>query len=181
MKLVRSISGKWNASIYATWLFDWEHPKGTTVCLWTKDPTQIGVHKVTPYCLKLNELSVDYERLLPPTDSRLRPDRRYLQHNQNERAAALKLIIEDRQRTQFAERKQHNEQWIPRWFQPIRDEYLEGTMWKYKGDYWDQRSQKITLLDDDPQRAQQLLVRENFEGTACDFRAYQTNHHSTFS
>jgi len=167
------IRAKWNEHITATWFFDGgEYPKGVPTCLWTKDPTQIGIHKVAPYCLKMNEMDEEYEKILPATDSRLRPDRRALQYEKNDKASVYKLQVEEKQRAQENARKARGEPWVPRWFKERKDEYYQGTIWTFTGEYWEQREKKIELLKTDPEAAQKLLVRDDCQGTACDFRSY---------
>jgi len=170
------VFGKWNKSLYARWLFDGgAHPKGTVVCMWNKDPTQVGPHHKTPFAMTLNEMDEKYESLLPPSDSRLRPDRRHLEKQDSSRAATYKLIVEDRQRQQENARKSRNEAWVPRWFSLLPDEFNENqTSWVYTGNYWEERIQKEKLMEEDPnsEEAQKLGVRPNVKGTASDFRNY---------
>jgi len=168
------VFGKWNKELFARWLFDGGlHPKGTTVCLWTKDPTQIGRHKQTPYALLLKQMDEDLEQLLPPTDSRLRLDRKHLEKGDLNRAGAFKLEIEERQRAQENARKARNDPWVPKWFTSVPDETIEGSMWIYKGNYWEERESKKELLaSGDRAEANQLLAREGIQGLACNFLSY---------
>eukprot|EP01103_Thecamoeba_quadrilineata_P013974 TRINITY_DN4028_c0_g1_i2.p1 TRINITY_DN4028_c0_g1~~TRINITY_DN4028_c0_g1_i2.p1 ORF type:complete len:339 (-),score=35.29 TRINITY_DN4028_c0_g1_i2:90-1106(-) len=169
-----SIFGKWNGSLSAKWHFDGLYPKGTTTTMWTKDPTSIPPYNQTPYAKELNKMTPDYEKLLPPTDSRLRPDRRYLEKRDSQKASVSKLQVEEKQRSQENLRKTKNETWVPRWFYPLPDQYFEGTTWVSNEEYWKEREEKARLIQEDPssEAAIKLLVREDYVGQACDFRSY---------
>ena len=54
---------------------------------------------------------------LPPTDSRLRPDERAVETGDIERAEALKARLEERQRSRRKVMEEHDEPWVPRWFE----------------------------------------------------------------
>ncbi|CAI0425853.1 unnamed protein product [Linum tenue] len=75
-----------------------------------------------------------YVGKLPPTDSRLRPDQRFLENGEYELANAEKLRLEQLQRQA---RKVQERGWQPRWFR--RDE--EGC-YHYTGGYWEARERK---------------------------------------
>ena len=51
---------------------------------------------------------------LPPTDSRLRLDRLYLQQNETKKAAAAKHELEEKQRAE--RRRRGKREWTPRYF-----------------------------------------------------------------
>jgi len=170
--IMLNIFGKWNKSIHAKWLFDGLHPKGTTVCLWTKNPTQVGSHQMTPYSLVLNKMDEEYEKLLPTTDSRLRPDRKFLEKENLTVAGTYKLQVEENQRNQENARKSRGDPWVPKWFSPVPDPFTDEEIWVYTGNYWEERKMKQELLKTNPDQAQNLLVRSDVSGLACDFKNY---------
>ncbi|KAK4344439.1 hypothetical protein RND71_037533 [Anisodus tanguticus] len=77
----------------------------------------------------LNELSPDLEEKLPPTDSRLRPDQRFLENVEYEIANSEKLRLEQRQRQAS---KMQEKGWKPRWFTKTKG----SDTYQYRGGYW---------------------------------------------
>ncbi|MBA0775475.1 hypothetical protein Gotri_010619, partial [Gossypium trilobum] len=68
--------------------------------LWkkSKPPKFPTRYNLTRFAITLNELTPDLKEKLPPTDSRLRPDQRYLENGEYEMANSEKLRLEQRQR-----------------------------------------------------------------------------------
>ncbi|KAK7267254.1 hypothetical protein RIF29_19921 [Crotalaria pallida] len=68
--------------------------------LWkrSKPPTDPTRYNFTCFAITLNELTPGLKEKLPPTDSRLRPDQRYLENGEFEMANSEKLRLEQRQR-----------------------------------------------------------------------------------
>jgi hypothetical protein len=85
--------------------------------------------------------------LLPPTDTRFRPDQQLYEHGVLEKAETEKTRLEQAQR----ERRKTQTEWVPQWFELKNvDGFdssfkgasgVEGKMWVYKGDYFEQRGQ----------------------------------------
>jgi len=67
----------------------------------------------TPHSLLMVELTDEMKPTLPPTDSRLRPDRLALEKSDTKKAGAEKHILEEKQR---AEAKARKTPWVPRYF-----------------------------------------------------------------
>jgi hypothetical protein len=84
----------------------------------------------TSFGITLNEITEDNKDMLPPTDSRFRPDVRALEEGNIEEAEEQKLRLEERQR----ERRKNSQDREPQWFKLVRDE------WVYKGGYWEARA-----------------------------------------
>jgi len=194
-----SITGKWSDSISVKWLYEsGKEPKDTTKVLWKRPSNNsLGKHKFTEFCFKLNEASAQYTKVLPPTDSRLRPDRKGLEVADIGEAAMAKTKLEEKQRSDKRTREQRKETWAPRWFKEIPEENGHGNAWVYCGDYWEQRQKKMDLMateeelsqgqlnsgsDDEEvtleqiQRQKELLFgAAAIRGLACDFTGYTTN------
>ncbi|CAI7885358.1 unnamed protein product [Closterium sp. NIES-53] len=79
---------------------DDQHLMAHAHLLWRKSPPSPFPCKYTftPYCITLNEITPDLKGVLPPTDSRLRPDQRSLEEGYFDRANAEKIRLETRQR-----------------------------------------------------------------------------------
>ncbi|GBG62950.1 hypothetical protein CBR_g34321 [Chara braunii] len=102
--------------------------------LWKRNPpaehpTRYGL---TSFAITLNELSPELKELLPPTDSRLRPDQRCLEEGLYDEANAEKLRLELKQRQA---RKLQETGWKPRWF--VKEP--GSPTFRYKGGYWEAR------------------------------------------
>lgn len=64
-------------------------------------------------------MDAEYEAVLPATDSRVRSDRRHLEHEDLDTAAAEKHRLEEKQRADRREREAKHEHWTPRYFQAL--------------------------------------------------------------
>ncbi|CAH9142945.1 unnamed protein product [Cuscuta epithymum] len=89
-------------------------------------------YNFTDFAITLNELTTELKEKLPPTDSRLRPDQRFLENGQYQMANAEKLRLEQRQRQAVMMQKSG---WKPKWFSKASDS--DG--YRYNGGYWEAR------------------------------------------
>eukprot|EP01099_Mayorella_cantabrigiensis_P001636 TRINITY_DN1733_c0_g1_i1.p1 TRINITY_DN1733_c0_g1~~TRINITY_DN1733_c0_g1_i1.p1 ORF type:complete len:525 (-),score=112.63 TRINITY_DN1733_c0_g1_i1:318-1799(-) len=163
-----SIWGKWNEALYAKWLFDGgDKPKDKEVCLWKKPSNySSGKWKISNFGQKLVALDSDLEKVLPSTDSRLRPDRRELEADRQDKASKYKSLIEERQRADRRQREQSGVEWVPRNFQKTED-HEGNSMWTYFGKYWEEREQRAKQISE----GQELKHSLGDEDLACDFRS----------
>jgi len=168
------LTGKWNTFIKAKWLVDSSsHKAGEEIELWrVPEKWYTGdKHNMTQYAKTLSDRDEAYEKLLPPTDSRLRPDRILLEQEKIEEATALKLKVEQRQRDNAT--KRGDKPWVPKWFEKI-DDVNEPAGWTYiyKNNYWQEREEKKKALDaGEEEKAKNLLVSDETKGSQCDFSA----------
>ncbi|KAI6218420.1 hypothetical protein M3Y99_01710200 [Aphelenchoides fujianensis] len=82
------------------------------------------------FTMALNELHAAERPLLPPTDSRFRPDQRLLENGEPERAEEAKKRLEKEQRGRSA--LAH----CPLWFERERDAFTGRSLWLSNGRYW---------------------------------------------
>ncbi|KAL2238040.1 UNVERIFIED_CONTAM: Oxysterol-binding protein-related protein 2A [Sesamum indicum] len=136
-KKVAQLFGKWDDSMCFINGDGTGNVKGRSEAslLWKRNkpspnPTR---YNLTSFAITLNELTPGLKEKLPPTDSRLRPDQRYLENGEYDKANVEKLRLEMRQRMS---RKLQEHGWKPKWFQ--RDG--EGAF-HYVGGYWEARQQ----------------------------------------
>ncbi|KAJ8562143.1 hypothetical protein K7X08_011434 [Anisodus acutangulus] len=104
-KRVATISGKWDESLHYSM---GDSPSADTGkdsdskshLLWKRSkPSNFQTkYNLTRFAITLNELSPELKKKLPPTDSRLRPDQRFLENGEYEMADSEKLRLEQRQR-----------------------------------------------------------------------------------
>ncbi|OMO98274.1 Oxysterol-binding protein [Corchorus capsularis] len=140
-KTVATLFGKWDESMYYVNGDCSAKGKGQDSLsehhlLWkrSKPPKYPTRYNLTRFAITLNELTPGLKEKLPPTDSRLRPDQRYLENGEFEMANSEKLRLEQRQRQA---RKMQERGWKPRWF--AKDKGSEA--YRYMGGYWEAREQ----------------------------------------
>ncbi len=100
-------------------------------------------YNFSPFTMGLNEMLQDQP--LCSTDSRLRPDIRALELGDLERASQEKERLENKQREYRKpfKNKKENEWWTPIWFTAVRNEKSKDLDWKFKGDYWQRKFDKV--------------------------------------
>jgi len=169
---VVNLEGKWNESLSGTWLMPTEDSQiDSNQQVWkvyddnfTKDK-----FKFTKFALTLND--IEDEDYLPPTDSRLRLDRKLLQQGEVSQATKLKKILEERKRGDKKKREEEEKIWEPSWFKNIPDEE-GGSIWVFTGAYWEQRDQKIQCIKNNSDDHSELLDGGKSKNSASDFRSY---------
>ncbi|CAO2834695.1 unnamed protein product [Amaranthus hypochondriacus] len=140
-KTMATLFGKWDESMHYV-IGDFSGKgKGSDALsearlLWrrSKPPRFPTRYNLTRFAITLNELTPGLKEKLPPTDSRLRPDQRYLENGEFEKANAEKLRLEQRQRQA---RKMQESGWQPRWF--AKDKQIDT--YRFIGGYWESREQ----------------------------------------
>ncbi|ESQ55101.1 hypothetical protein EUTSA_v10024514mg [Eutrema salsugineum] len=141
-KKAATVFGKWDDSLYyvagdgvsKTKVSD---PSSNASLLWkrTKPPHNVTRYNLTSFAITLNELTPGLQEILPPTDSRLRPDQRHLENGEYEKANLEKQRLERRQRMS---RQLQESGWRPRWF----EKQGESETFKYTGGYWEARGHR---------------------------------------
>ncbi|KAL1201694.1 Oxysterol-binding protein-related protein 2A [Cardamine amara subsp. amara] len=134
-----TVFGKWDDSLYyvagdGTSKTKVSDPTSNASLLWkrTKPPPNVTRYNLTSFAITLNELTPGLQEILPPTDSRLRPDQRHLENGEYEKANLEKQRLERRQRMS---RQLQESGWRPRWF----EREGESETFKYTGGYWEAR------------------------------------------
>ncbi|KAK6919591.1 Multicopper oxidase, N-terminal [Dillenia turbinata] len=90
--------GKWDEAMYYVIGDPTTKPKGydpitEAVLLWERGKSIIKTkYNLSPFAISLNELTPGLLELLPPTDSRLRPDQSHLENGENELVNVEKSI-----------------------------------------------------------------------------------------
>ncbi|XP_038892186.1 oxysterol-binding protein-related protein 1D [Benincasa hispida] len=137
---VALLVGKWDEAMYYVLGDPTTKPKGydpmtEAVLLWERNRSVAKTrYNLSPFAISLNELTPGLMEILPPTDSRLRPDQRHLENGEYELANAEKLRLEQLQRQA---RKLQERGWQPRWFQKDED-----GCYRYLGGYWEARDKR---------------------------------------
>ncbi|XP_010133679.1 PREDICTED: oxysterol-binding protein-related protein 3 isoform X4 [Buceros rhinoceros silvestris] len=131
-KVVHRLFGKWHESLYC----------GTTsssTCIWRANPMPKDYEQwygFTQFALELNELDLQTRSLLPSTDTRFRPDQRFLEEGNIEAAEMQKQRIEQLQRERRKVLEENNLEHQPRFFRKSNDD-----SWVSNGTYMDLRKE----------------------------------------
>ncbi|KAI4112180.1 MAG: hypothetical protein LQ339_000188 [Xanthoria mediterranea] len=147
-----SMGGRWNDKIYARLTPGFEdaelkpssakttgHEAGSTQAflVWQAHERPSGIpFNLTPFAVSFQALPDRLRPLLPPTDTRFRPDQRAMEDGEYDLAATEKNRVEEKQRAKRREREEKGEEWMPRWFEKARDEATGEEFWRCTGDYW---------------------------------------------
>jgi len=94
---------------------------------------------LTEHTCKIIQLTDDMRESLPPTDSRLRPDRIALENGENNKAENEKNKLEEEQ---LALRKQQEDEGTE--YKPTYFKKAEGSHeWAFTGTYWKEREERL--------------------------------------
>lgn len=132
---VYRLFGKWSEALYCG-------VAPAAKCIWragTMPPDHDRYYGFTRFALELNELGPECN-LLPPTDTRLRPDQRALENGDLNLAENVKLQLESAQRDRRKQRDELKIPYGPLWFSHKTDDKEE--IWEYNGKYWEVRKNK---------------------------------------
>lgn len=132
------ISGAWNSRVIATPA----KGDGKPIELWRALPLPANAaeyYQFSQFAMELNELLPGMDKVLPRSDSRLRPDQRAMEDGDLDLAVSEKVRVEEKQRAARRELAARGEEWRPRWFQQEVDQYTGEPCWIYKGSYWESR------------------------------------------
>ncbi|XP_038653155.1 oxysterol-binding protein-related protein 3 isoform X2 [Scyliorhinus canicula] len=132
-KVVNRLFGRWNEGIYSG-------PPPTATCIWRANAMPIDFEQyygLTKFALGLNEVEADEKLYLPCTDTRFRPDQRYLEEGNIEAAESQKERVEQLQRERRRILEENNMTHQPQFFRQSCEGGKE--LWVSTGTYWDLR------------------------------------------
>lgn len=98
---------------------------------------------MTQFAAALNEITGLEKGKLPPTDTRLRPDQRFAEQGELDKAEEWKVKLEEAQRVRRRALEESGEEYKPRWFVKVSDGPDGDEVWKLKGGkegYWEERA-----------------------------------------
>ena len=150
-----SMGGHWNDKIYARLTPGYEdvvapptqsakHGKtmdpSQAFLVWEANPRPPGIpFNLTPFSVTFQSLPPALRPLLPPTDTRLRPDQVAMEEGKYDLAAEEKNRVEERQRGKRRERESEGVVYEPRWFKRGVCDITGEEFWEHTGGYWDTR------------------------------------------
>lgn len=167
-----SIGGRWNDKIYARLTPGFQDqdvsvsagkvsssnsgpgtghgPIHQAILVWQAHPRPHGIpFNLTPFVVTLNAIPENLKRVLPPTDTRLRPDQRAMEDGEYDRAAAEKNRVEEKQRAARRARENKGEDWTPKWFTRDVEPVTGEAFWSSTGEYWKRRVRQDWEVCDD--------------------------------
>ncbi|XP_076355677.1 oxysterol-binding protein-related protein 2-like isoform X2 [Tachypleus tridentatus] len=110
-----------------------------SVLLWQAEPrpsNSVEYYHFTLFTMSLNALVEDMRSTVAPTDSRLRPDIRYLEQGLLDMASSEKKRLEEKQR-ELRKRKSVWDNWLQRWFRQGENPYTKMPDWIFTHEYWE--------------------------------------------
>ncbi|XP_041818097.1 oxysterol-binding protein-related protein 7 isoform X2 [Chelmon rostratus] len=129
--VIHRFGGLWHEGIFCDTL-------PTPKCVWKPNPQPkdyLLYYGFSTFAMELNELTPDLKPLLPPTDSRLRPDQRMLEEGKVDEADRKKDDIEEFQRERRKELSKRGEEHVPRFFKKAKDS-CGRDVWLTNETYW---------------------------------------------
>nr|XP_040032932.1 oxysterol-binding protein-related protein 7 isoform X2 [Gasterosteus aculeatus aculeatus] len=129
--IIHRFGGLWHEGIFCDTL-------PTPKCVWKPNPQpkdHLLYYGFSSLAMELNELDADLKPLLPPTDSRLRPDQRLLEEGKVEEADRKKDDIEEFQRERRKELNKKGKEHVPRFFRKAKDS-CGRDVWLSNDSYW---------------------------------------------
>uniref|UniRef100_A0A3B5BN41 Oxysterol-binding protein n=1 Tax=Stegastes partitus TaxID=144197 RepID=A0A3B5BN41_9TELE len=109
----------------------------TSLFIWRLLCSVLQFYAFSTFAMQLNELEKSMEGVIPPTDSRLRPDIRAMENGDIDQASAEKKRLEEKQRTARKNRSKSTDEWKTRWFQQGPNPHNKAQDWLYLKGYWD--------------------------------------------
>ncbi|KAB1262779.1 Oxysterol-binding protein-related protein 2 [Camelus dromedarius] len=103
----------------------------------TRPPNSAQMYNFTSFTVSLNELHTGMEKILAPTDCRLRPDIRGMENGNMDLASQEKERLEEKQREARRERAREEAEWQTRWFHRGSNPYTGTPDWLYTGGYFE--------------------------------------------
>ncbi|XP_077474987.1 oxysterol-binding protein-related protein 7-like isoform X2 [Stigmatopora argus] len=133
-EVVHHFGGFWHEGIFCDTL-------PTPKCIWkpnVQPDDHFQYYGFSRYARELNELTPELKAVLPPTDTRFRPDQRLLEDGKVAEADQKKDAVEEKQRERRKAMAKQGKEHNPRFFRKEVDE-AHQEMWLYKGNYWNLR------------------------------------------
>ena len=112
-KVVDTVKGRWDEQVVRIMEKDRLH------VLWEAEPFPPNTddyYGFTYFAISLNEITEDIKNVLPPTDSRLRPDQHAFEEGHVEDAERLKQLLEAKQRSRRKALEEAGQAYRPMWF-----------------------------------------------------------------
>ena len=94
------------------------------------------------FTINLNNINDELKKVLPPSDSRFRPDQRALENQEIDLASSEKHRLEEKQRIRRKENEKLKIKHKPLYFEETYDDLTGELIYKYTGHYFEDRAEK---------------------------------------
>jgi hypothetical protein len=105
--------------------------------------TKDAHYGLSTFVKDMNKLTKELEAVLPPTDSRLRPDRKALEDNNIKLASNEKYRLEEIQRANTIAIEEKEVAYIPIYFAEYTDSVSGEREYKFNEKYWEDRKREL--------------------------------------
>jgi len=138
-KVRYKLNGKWSDQVTLTSV-----DTNQEEVIWKKNPMPENyqfLYGYSHFSLQLNYFPKRLQSVVPPTDTRRRPDQRALENGDLKLATSEKNRLEEKQRAVRKWREEKGIEWTPVFFDEEKKSDGEQ-VFHYKGGYWEQRARR---------------------------------------
>ena len=145
-KTIFNIGGNWKKEIYIT-----DEKEENKKVLFTVKEEEFFKNSVDGYILpsyscNFNHITDKLKEILPPSDTRFRPDQKEYEIGSTEKSQEIKKTIEEMQVYKQEILEKDNKEYQPIYFSNEYNEESKDFVFMYKGGYWEDRANKKLKL-----------------------------------
>ena len=146
--IIYNIGGNWKKELYIT-----DANEENKQVLFTVKEEDFFKNSVDGYILpsyscNFNHITDELKAVLPPSDTRFRPDQREYEIGSTEKSQEIKKTIEEMQQYKQELLDKANKEYQPVYFSNEYNEESKDFVFMYKGGYWEDRANKKLKLKD---------------------------------
>ena len=146
--VIYNIGGNWKKELYIT-----DANEENKQVLFTVKEEDFFKNSVDGYILpsyscNLNHITDELKAVLPPSDTRFRPDQKEYEIGSTEKSQEIKKTIEEMQQYKQEILDKANKEYQPIYFSNEYNEDSKDFVFMYKGGYWEDRANKKLKLKD---------------------------------
>ena len=146
--VIYNIGGNWKKELYIT-----DANEENKQVLFTVKEEDFFKNSVDGYILpsyscNFNHITDELKAVLPPSDTRFRPDQREYEIGSTEKSQEIKKTIEEMQQYKQELLDKANKEYQPVYFSNEYNEESKDFVFMYKGGYWEDRANKKLKLKD---------------------------------
>ena len=146
--VIYNIGGNWKKELYIT-----DANEENKQVLFTVKEEDFFKNSVEGYILpsyscNFNHITDELKAVLPPSDTRFRPDQREYEIGSTEKSQEIKKTIEEMQQYKQELLDKANKEYQPVYFSNEYNEESKDFVFMYKGGYWEDRANKKLKLKD---------------------------------
>jgi len=146
--VIYNIGGNWKKEIYITDAN--EENKQVIFTVKEEDffKNSVDGYILPSYSCNLNHITDELKAVLPPSDTRFRPDQKEYEIGSTEKSQEIKKTIEEMQQYKQELLDKANKEYQPIYFSNEYNEDSKDFVFMYKGGYWEDRANKKLKLKD---------------------------------